>query len=61
MNLQKISAAVGNRVAAAYLTGTDFGAQDGPFVSPQTYRNLFKPFHKQVNDWVHRNTNWKDP
>jgi len=59
INLQKIHAAVGDRVAVAYLTGTDFGAQNGPFVSPQTYRNLFLPFHKQVNDWVHRNTKWK--
>ncbi|MGO8816744.1 MAG: uroporphyrinogen decarboxylase family protein [Terriglobia bacterium] len=58
-NLEKIYAAVGNRVAVAYLTGTDFGAQNGPFVSPKTYRSLFLPFHKQVNDWVHRNTTWK--
>jgi hypothetical protein len=59
VNLEKIHAAVGNRVAVAYLTGTDFGAQNGPFVSPKTYRSLFLPFHKQVNDWVHRNTTWK--
>ena len=38
VNLEKIHAAVGNRAAVAYLTGTDFGAQNGPFVSPQTYR-----------------------
>lgn len=58
-NLQKIYEVVGNRVTAAYLTGTDFGAQNGPFISPKTYRQLFQPFHKQVNDWVHRNTGWK--
>jgi uroporphyrinogen-III decarboxylase len=46
-------------VTAAYLTGTDFGAQNGPFVSPRTYRDLFLPFHKQINDWVHRHTTWK--
>jgi hypothetical protein len=59
VNLAKIHAVVGNRVTVAYLTGTDFGAQNGPFVSPLTYRNLFLPFHKQVNDWVHRHTTWK--
>lgn len=58
-NLERIYAAVGNRVEVAYLTGTDFGAQNGPFVSPRIYRDLFLPFHKQVNDWVHRNTAWK--
>src|SRR5208283_1733392 len=34
-------------------------AQNGPFVSPKTYRDLFMPFHKQVNEWVHPNTAWK--
>ena len=58
-NVQKLYAAVGNRVSVVNLTGTDFGAQNGPLVSPQTYRNLFFPFHKMVNDWVHRNTTWK--
>ncbi len=59
VNLAKVHAAVGNRPTVAYVTGSDFGAQNGPFVSPQTYRNLFLPFHKQVNDWIHRNTTWK--
>jgi len=31
----------------------------GPFIAPQTYRDLYKPFHKRVNDWVHKNTQWK--
>ena len=59
VNLEKIQAAVGNRASMAYVTGTDFGSQNGPLVSPQTYRELFMPFHKQVNEWVHRNTTWK--
>ena len=58
-NVQKLYDAVGNKVSVVNLTGTDFGAQNGPLVSPQTYRSLFQPFHKQVNDWVHRNTTWK--
>ncbi len=58
-NIKKIHQAVGNRVAVAYLTGTDFGAQNGPFIAPKTYRELFLPFHKQINDWVHKHTTWK--
>jgi uroporphyrinogen-III decarboxylase len=23
------------------------------------YRELYKPFHQKVNDWIHANTNWK--
>jgi uroporphyrinogen-III decarboxylase len=58
-NLEKMHRAVGSRVAVLRVTGTDFGQQQGPFVSPKTYRDLFKPFHKRVNDWVHQHTNWK--
>ena len=41
------------------LSGTDFGHQNGPFISPKTYRDLYQPFNKAVNDWVHKNTTWK--
>ncbi len=58
-NLERIHEVVGERVAAVFVTGTDFGTQKGPFISPQTYRDLYKPFHRTVNDWVHRNTTWK--
>ena len=58
-NLNKIYPAVGNRVSATFVTGTDFGMQTGPFISPETYRELYMPFHKRVNDWIHENTKWK--
>jgi hypothetical protein len=58
-NLEKIYKAVGNRVTLVMVTGTDFGQQTGSFISPRTYRELYKPFHKQVNDWIHKHTNWK--
>ncbi|HUX75886.1 MAG TPA: uroporphyrinogen decarboxylase family protein [Anaerolineae bacterium] len=58
-NLAKIYQAVGDRVAAVFVTGTDFGMQAGPFISPRTYRELYAPFHRRVNDWVHEHTAWK--
>ncbi|MFA5043342.1 MAG: uroporphyrinogen decarboxylase family protein [Kiritimatiellia bacterium] len=58
-NLAKIHQVVGNRVTAVFLTGTDFGCQNGPFISLESYRRLFKPFHRAVNDWIHRHTTWK--
>jgi hypothetical protein len=58
-NLQKIHKVVGDQVTAVFLTGTDFGAQNGPFISPKTYRNLYQPFHEEINKWVHQNTTWK--
>lgn len=58
-NLEKIFEVVGNRVTAVFVSGTDFGQQNGPFISVKAYRDLFKPFHKIVNDWIHKNTRWK--
>ena len=58
-NLERISPVVGDCVTAIYLTGTDFGMQTGPFVSPRTYRRLFQPFHRHINDWIHAHTTWK--
>ena len=58
-NLEKIHAAVGERVTVVMLSGTDFGQQNGPFISPKAYRDLYQPFNKAVNDWVHKNTTWK--
>jgi Uroporphyrinogen decarboxylase (URO-D) len=58
-NLEKIFAAVGNRVTAVFVSGTDFGQQNGPFISLKSYRDLFKPFHLAVNNWIHKNTQWK--
>jgi hypothetical protein len=49
----------GDVVQVALITGTDFGTQRGLFISLESYRDLFKPFHKQVNDLIHRRTKWK--
>jgi hypothetical protein len=58
-NLERIYGAVGNRVAAVFVTGTDFGTQNGLFISERCYRDLFMPFHREVNAWIHRHTGWK--
>ena len=58
-NLERIRQAVGNRVAAVFLTGTDFGTQRGLFLSAKTYRDLYKPFHVAVNRRIHEKTPWK--
>ena len=58
-NLAKIAEVVGDRVQAVFITGTDFGTQRGPFIRREAYCDLYKPFHKQVNDWIHKHTTWK--
>jgi hypothetical protein len=58
-NLEKIYSVVGDKICAAFLTGTDFGTQSGPFISNDMYRNLYQPFHREINNWIHKNTGWK--
>lgn len=58
-NLEKIHEVVGERVTAVFMSGTDFGMQTGTLISPRTYRSLYMPFHKTLNDWVHSHTTWK--
>jgi hypothetical protein len=58
-NLERIHQVVGDRIDLVSITGTDFGAQNGPLVSPKTYHELFKPFHARLNAWVHTHTTWK--
>lgn len=58
-NLEIYKQAVGNRIQIIWLSGTDFGTQNNEMYSTETFRNLYKPFYKEVNDWVHSNTSWK--
>ena len=58
-NLKRIYDRVGDKVSVVYITGADFGAQNGPFISPRAYRDLYQPFHRIINTWVHENTGWK--
>jgi len=58
-NLVRLHAAVGDRISVIFVCGTDFGTQNGPFISPNAYRDLYHPVYKQVNDWIHKNTSWK--
>ena len=58
-NLERIYQAVSDKISVIYITGTDFGTQNGPFISNDLYRELFKSFHSKINDWIHKNTQWK--
>lgn len=58
-NLEALIGILGDRVQAVFLTGTDFGTQRSLFISKEAYRDLFKPFHKRVNDLVHAKSDWK--
>jgi len=58
-NIELLADALGDMVQAVFMSGTDFGTQRGLFISPQAYRDLYKPFQKQLNDKIHELTGWK--
>lgn len=58
-NLARTHEAVGDLVDAVFVCGTDFGTQTSAFCSVATYRELYMPYYKRVNDWIHAHTNWK--
>ena len=58
-NLKLYQEAVGDKIDIIVVSGTDFGTQRGLFISPEIYRELYKPFHKKLNDWIHEYTPWK--
>jgi len=58
-NLKRIHQAVGDKVHVVFMDGTDLASQNSLFCSPATYYDLYLPYAKQVNDWVHAHTKWK--
>jgi len=58
-NVETLFDLFGDVVQVALITGTDFGTQQGLFISQESYRDLYKPYHTRVNELIHRKTNWK--
>jgi hypothetical protein len=58
-NLKRIAAACGDKIDVVYTCGTDFGHQTGQFCSAKVFREVWTPYYRQLNDWIHANTNWK--
>jgi uroporphyrinogen decarboxylase len=53
--LEKVCAAVGD-IADICRFGDDLGTDTGPFMSPATYRSLFKKHHARLCETVHRHS-----
>jgi hypothetical protein len=58
-NLEKIHGVVQDKVDIAFLCGTDFGTQDSQFCGIDTLEEMYLPYYKKINNWIHENTNWK--
>jgi uroporphyrinogen-III decarboxylase len=58
-NFKMLQRIVGNDIDVVFLCGTDFGTQNSSFCSPPTFNELYLPWFKKMNDWIHENTTWK--
>jgi len=58
-NYSQLWEAVGDKVDVVFTCGTDFGTQESQFCSDDTFRELWLPHYKRLNDWIHANTTWK--
>ena len=56
--LEKVCGAVGDIVDILRF-GDDLGMDSGPFMSPEIYRDIFKPHHTRLNEYVHKNSQMK--
>jgi hypothetical protein len=58
-NLRRIFTTVGNDIDVVFICGTDFGTQNSSFCAPEQFDDLWLPYYKRINDWIHTNTSWK--
>lgn len=58
-SLKKLKQAVGNKIEAIFISGTDFGMQSGLMISKEDFKEFYKPLYSEVNKWIHENTTWK--
>jgi Uroporphyrinogen-III decarboxylase len=58
-NLEKMYQVLGDSIQTAYICGNDFGTQNGPFFSNAVFKELYAPYYKAVNNWIHEHTTWK--
>lgn len=58
-NLKTFHDTVGSDIDAIFMCGTDFGTQDSQFCGVDTLEEMYIPYYKKLNDWIHENTTWK--
>ncbi len=58
-NLKRLHGVVGEVPDVVFICGTDFGTQTSRFCSTESFEELWAPYYKRMNDWIHENTSWK--
>jgi len=58
-NIETLYGIIGNSIDAIFICGTDFGTQNSQFCSPEIFSELYTPYYKKMNNWIHTHTTWK--
>ncbi len=58
-NLRRINDVCGDLIEVAFTCATDLSHQHSLFVSPDVFREVYMPYYKRANNWIHENTDWK--
>jgi hypothetical protein len=58
-NLARIAERTRDLVDVVMLCGTDFGTQTSSFCSAATFNELWLPYYRRINHWIHSHTTWK--
>ena len=58
-NFSRLHQVAGDNVDVVYMCGTDFGTQESTFCSLEQFDDLWLPYYRRINDWIHNNTPWK--
>ena len=58
-NLSRLYEVIGENIDVVYVCGTDFGTQDSTFCAPGQFDDLWMPYYKRINGWMHDHTSWK--
>jgi len=58
-NYSRLHKVIEDNIDTVYICGTDFGTQDSTFCAPEQFDDLWLPYYRKINDWIHTNTSWK--
>lgn len=58
-NMEKVKQYIGDNIDIIGLDGSDYGSQKSELFNPALFEELYVPFYRKQNDWVHNNTSWK--
>jgi hypothetical protein len=58
-NLSLLWSRLGDSIDILGLDGTDYGSQKNELFDPALFEELYVPFFREQNDWIHGHTSWK--